>query len=164
MPISSVLLCGRANHRSAMEGTLSYHTQELTFIIAISKVQALSCTLQTQQSRAECVCVPAGLWPPACWAGLSARLSSFPGTAGIRMLLLFLWSNKEEIAATPSAGVRTILFCSTAQPSKASDPPPKVPYCMQSNGSGLNFGLRLAASVSDLKAVDDNGCLFLPPY
>lgn len=28
----------------------------------------------------------------------------------------------------------------------------------------LYFGLRLAASVSDLKAVDDKGCLFLPPY
>lgn len=28
----------------------------------------------------------------------------------------------------------------------------------------LYFGLRLAASVSDLKAVYDKGCLFLPPY
>lgn len=54
--ISSVLLCARANHGSVIEGTLSYRTQELTFMIAIAKVQVPSCTLQTQQSRAESVC------------------------------------------------------------------------------------------------------------
>lgn len=59
--ISSVLLCARANHRIVTEGTLPYHTQELTFMIAISKVQVPSCTLQTQQSRAEqSVCAS---WP-----------------------------------------------------------------------------------------------------
>lgn len=70
---SAVLLCARANHRSVMEGTLSYHTQELTFIMAISKVQVLSCTLQTQQSRAERVCAS---WPlTSCVLGCLQRTS-----------------------------------------------------------------------------------------
>lgn len=68
-----MLLCTRANHRSAIEGTVSYHAQELTFIIAISKVQAPSCTLQTQQGRAECVCqLASDLW---CVGLASAHVS-----------------------------------------------------------------------------------------
>lgn len=165
VPISSVFLCARANHRSMIEGTPSYHRQELTFIIAISKVQVPSCTLQAQQSRAECVCVPAGLWPPVYWAGFSARLSSFPTTVRIRMLLAFLWSNKEEIAATPWVGVRTIP-CFAALPRHQKHLILHQKYLTAGRAMALElyFGLRLAASVSDLKAVYDKSCLFLPPY
>lgn len=149
-------LISLCKNRSAIDRTLSYRTCKLAFIIAISKVQIPFCTLCKLSKPGLTACMPAGLWPPACWACFRARLFPFPNTARIRMWLSFLWSNTEEIAATPWTGVRTIpCFAALSCHEKHLFLHWEHLVTDRATILKLYFDLRLAASVSKLK----KGCV-----